>query len=223
MINLKSYRGFAFVFKDASNEFRKVYAYLAVNDIPITRVRHNEKVPEGFIPIGSVEWVQSHFSENIKSNHYPDWLKDHLYRNIWESNDWILGRKLFVKPSDKEKRFTGFVTSGTYRKKKKPPFYYSDVVTFVNEWRYYISSGKVLEGCWYCGDEVNTPDAPDLNIHIPEDFFGTLDFGHLTTGEFALVEAHNPYACGYYGKNAEKFLQWTIDGWEYLNNKYQRA
>jgi hypothetical protein len=37
------------------------------------------------------------------------------------------------------------------------------------------------------------------------------------------VEAHNPYACGYYGKNAEKFLQWTIDGWEYLNNKYQRA
>jgi hypothetical protein len=221
MINLKGYKGFCFLYQDSSNEFKKVYPYLTVNDIPIARVKHKILSPEGYIPIGSVEWVQSHFAESIKSNHYPEWLKGYLFRNIWESNEWILGRKLFVKPSDKEKRFTGFVTTGTYKKKKKPPFFYSDVVTFINEWRYYISAGKVLEGCWYWGDEINTPEAPELSIKIPKDFFGTLDFGTLSTGEFALVEAHNPYSCGYYGKDAEKFLQWTIDGWEYLSSKYK--
>jgi len=46
---------------------------------------------------------------------------------------------------------------------------------------------------------------------------GALDFGILTTGELALVEANSPYACGWYGKNHKLYFEWIVAGWEYLN------
>jgi hypothetical protein len=128
-----------------------------------------------------------------------------------------MDKNIFVKPADKHKRFTGLITKGGYIKKKRGPYWCSEVVKFINEWRYYIANGKVLTGEWYWGDEVNTPDAPELNITIPNTFCGTLDFGTLDTGELALVEAHPPYSCGWYGKNNSLYVEWLIKGWKYLN------
>jgi len=63
---------------------------------------------------------------------------------------------------------------------------------------------------------VSTPDAPGLNIDIPSDYCGALDFGTLSTGQLALVEANSPYACGWYGKKYQIYVEWVVKGWSYL-------
>ena len=45
-----------------------------------------------------------------------------------------------------------------------------------------------------------------------------LDFGTLTTGKLALVEANFPYACGWYGKDNIKYIQWLTLSWESLKD-----
>ena len=218
MLNLKQFKGFSTISGDRSREANCLLIYSITHDIPVQRVRdRHTKCPEGFVPVGSVEWCLNSLGRNITPNYYPEWLSDHLYRKVWQQTHWPLER-VFIKPSDKDKRFTGFVTTGTYRKKKKPPFWCSNIVKFQNEWRYYISNGEVLCDGWYDGDEINTPDAPLLDIQIPLDYCGAVDFGLLTTGELALVEANHPFACGWYGTDHGEYFQWLVDGWEYMLN-----
>jgi len=215
MLNLHNFKGFAVHNKDTSYEFKSIHVYCTIHDIPIIKT---DTFNFDYVHSGSVEYVLKILNKKIIPNYYPEFLKNHLYRNTWKSDTWILGKKLFVKPADKHKRFNGFCTFGTYSKKKKPPYYYSDIINFTNEWRYYISNGKVLDAHWYMGDEINTPDAPPLNISIPNTFTGTLDFGTTTNNnEFALVEAHEPFGCGWYGKmGKEEYVQWLVDGWMYM-------
>jgi hypothetical protein len=231
-IDLKHYKGFALMKNDLLSRESQVISMMCNTwDIPLARVDKNKPCPKEYIPCGSVEWcelsmgynilgVESNF--HIQPNYYPMWLNEYLYRNVWETDKWPLGKKVFIKPSDRYKRFTGFCTTGTHKKKKKPPFICSDIVTFENEWRYYISNGKVLCGQWYWGNEVNTPDAPNIDhIKFPEGFCGAVDFGMMKVNEsipykFALIEVQHPFACGWYGKQHELYLQWLIDGWEYM-------
>lgn len=224
MLDLHGYKGFAIIKHDYSLEVKAVNLYCYLNDILIVKLNENEICSENHVPVGSVEWCLKCMNKNITPNYYPEWAKEHLHRKVWKSDKWILGNKYFVKPSDKHKRFTGFCTFGTYRKKKKPPYWYSEIVHFVNEWRYYITHGKVLLGRWYYGDEINTPDAPKLKIYIPETFSGTLDFGVDKNNTMMLVEAHEPFACGWYGKldddEIDVYLQWLIDGWYYMIKEY---
>lgn len=200
-----------------AQEEKAILEHCILQKIPYKLCNRVEEIPAGYIPHGEVEWCE-HFipEERTIPNYYPEFLQQYLFRSVWRADSWPLGSKVFIKPADRHKRFTGFVTSGGYRKKKKGPFCCSDIVAFTNEWRYYVADGQVLTGEWYSGDEINTPDAPELHVKIPEDFCGTLDFGTLKTGEFALVEAHPPYACGWYGKNHKLYVEWLIKGWAYL-------
>jgi hypothetical protein len=198
-----------------------VIEYSILNKIPYKLFTKYEEVPKGYIPIGNVEWCEKFLPKEITiPDYYPNFLKDYLYRKVWKTDTWPLGQKVFIKPSDKHKRFSGFNTYGTYRKKKKPPFWCSDIVSFNNEWRYYVSNGKILTGEWYEGDQVNTPEAPKLEIEIPKGYCGALDFGTLKSGELALVEANSPYACGWYGKDNKIYAEWIVKGWEYLTKNY---
>jgi len=38
----------------------------------------------------------------------------------------------------------------------------------------------------------------------------------LYNGKLALVEANHPFACGWYGKEHEIYLEWLSKGWEYM-------
>jgi hypothetical protein len=217
MIDLKGYRGFAFRQGDCSAEHSLIRLYCIYTKTPAIYFPNKQKIPDDLVPSGSVEWTQQQLGPIIKPDYYPTWVQPYLYRNIWESNEWILGRKLFVKPADKYKRFTGFVTNGTYRKKKKGPYVYSYVVKFDNEWRYYISNGKILAAEWYYGDEVNTPDAPELSIEIPN-VCCAADFG-MCNGKLTCIEVQHPFACGWYGGvklGKWEYIQWVIDGWIYM-------
>ena len=157
MINLKGNKGFKILRSDHSLEANRLSIFCLMNKIPLLKVDksfiksrygaygssgteelHNailmkEDIEKDYVPCGSVEWCLHLLDKKIVPDYYPEWLQGSLHRKVWQSDEWILGRKLFVKPSDRYKRFTGFVTTGTYSKKKKPPFWYSEVITFVNE------------------------------------------------------------------------------------------
>jgi len=198
-------------------EEMSVISYSITHDIPYKLCVKSEEVPEGYVPVGSVEWCEKFLSaEKTVPDYYPEFLSEYLYRKVWKTDKWPLGQKVFIKPADKHKRYTGFVTSGRYNKKKRGPNWCSEIVKFTNEWRYYVADGKILTGEWYDGDQINTPDAPELTVKIPEGYCGAIDFGYLTTGELALVEANSPYACGWYGKDHKLFVEWLIKGWQYL-------
>lgn len=220
MIDLKNYSGFALEFNDDSPEARKLKYYCITNDIPLTQYKKKEEIPNNLVPVGSVKYIENILGYHPIPDYYPKWLENKLYRKVWYSDEWILNRKLFVKPLDRHKRFTGFVTKGTYSKKKKPPFVYSEIVTFINEWRYYISYGNNLGGHWYQGNnEFET--VPKLDFYIPKEFTGTIDMGITNNGKFALVECHPPYSCGWYGdqSGSEIYFQWLVDGWDLLIKK----
>ena len=223
MIDLKGYKGFCLTIDNHSPEANNIKIYCMIKDIPVIHVKESEKCPSNYIPSGSVEWVLYSLGKNIVPDYYPDWCKHLLYRNVWKGDKW-LQKRVFVKPADRHKRFNGFITNGTFKGKKKPPFYFSDVVNFRDEYRYYVTKGKVVSADWYYN--AMNPDGivltpPTLKLDIPNDWCGTIDMGYLATGAFALIECHPPFACGWYGgsNNIEIYMQWLIDGWEYLKSK----
>lgn len=200
----------------SSKESLAISQYAIINKITCLLIDNPKDVPLGFIPVGSVEWCLKILNKKVIPDYYPEFLRQYLYREVWQTNEWPLGKKVFIKPSDKYKRFTGFFTNGRYKGKKKGPYWCSEIVKFINEWRYYISNGKILTGEWYYGDEINTPDAPNLNIEIPTGYCGAIDFGMLEDGKLALVEVNHPFACGWYGKDYKLYTEWLINGWEYM-------
>jgi len=218
-IDLKGYKGFCFFKKDDSWERACISLVCTMLNIPTIALDINDPYPKDYVPSGSVEWCLQCLGREMIPDYYPKWASKHLHRSVWKHDKWPLNQKVFIKPADRYKRFDGFKTTGSYKKKKKPPYWCSEIIQFEDEWRYYISEGKVLTGEWYSGDEINTPDAPELNIDIPKDFYGTLDFGMIHFKKLALVEAHPPFACGWYGKQNEIYVQWLIDGWNHLQNK----
>jgi len=226
MLDLKGHAGFALAIGDTSIEASRLTMFCHLNDIKLIRINRNYGLEDNYIPCGSVEWCESILGKKIVPDYYPEWLQDYLHRKVWKADKWPL-EKVFIKPSERYKRFTGFVTTGTYKGKKKPPYWCSEIIHFQNEWRYYISNGKVLCSGWYSGDEVNTPDAPELNIEIPPDFCGAVDFGWMQKfnnwGDyFSLIEVNHPYACGWYGPREQDHLyfEWLASGWEYMKKNY---
>lgn len=219
-------KGFALqssrVRKFCPKEESAILSFCVLNKIPYKLCKHSADRPEDFIPCGTVKWCENFLPpDRTIPNYYPDFLKSCLHRNVWYQNKWPLNENIFIKPADQHKRFNGLIITAGNKKKKRGPFWCSDIIKFTNEWRYYIADGRVLTGEWYYGDEINTPNAPEfteLGSLIPNGYCGAIDFGTLTTGELALVESNLPYACGWYGKKNELYVEWIIKGWKYVTN-----
>jgi len=185
--------------------------------IKLNYFNHANKVPEGYIAAGDIDWVIDILGFIPRPDHYPEFLQHLLYRKIWKEEKWPMIKGLFIKPADKPKRFSARITNGSYRGKKKGPYWCSEKVKFINEWRYYIINGKVEYVGWYLGDNEDM-ESPELKADIPTNWCGCIDMGYLSTGEFALVEAGAPYAIGWYGgfDNCEIYTNFLIEGWKYL-------
>lgn len=197
-------------------EEMSIIHYSIINKIPYKFCRKNNNLPLNYMPVGSVEWCEKFISpEKTVPNYYPEFLSSYLHRKIWYTETWPKD-KVFIKPADHFKKFTGFVIDEN-SKKRRGKFWCSEVVNFLNEWRYYISNGKVVAAEWYKGcDEESV--APIIDFKLPLDYCAALDFGILDNGKIALVEAHLPYACGWYGKYTDYriYAEWLINGWNYL-------
>jgi len=216
-LNLYKYDGFVLTKGDTSPEAVSLSIFCLLNSIPLIYIPQNQIIPHNYIPCGGVEWCEQTLGKHITPDYYPEWASEYLYRKVWLEDKWILEKKLFVKPADRYKRFNGFITTGTYKQKKKGKLIWSEIIHFDNEWRYYISHGIVLTSGWYSGDDVNTPNAPELNINIPKEYCGALDFG-MTNHGLTLIESQHPFACGWYGPKEQDYLyfQWLIEGWIYM-------
>ena len=159
------------------------------------------------VPVGTVEWVEQFLGGPVKPDYYPEYLKDMLHRKVWKSDTAISG--MFVKPGDRYKRFDGQV----FKMNCPSDVWCSEVVEFVDEWRYYVADGDILAAGWYSGSDENSPP-PDIPVKLRG--CGAYDFGRLKTGELALVEYQHPYACGWYGdsKDHALYVDWLVRGWE---------
>jgi len=208
---------FAIQFSDqASKEACAIIQYCIMEQYPYKFIRDINNIPDGHIPVGSVEYCIKALGSEVVPDYYPEFLSSCFHRKIYKTDEWPIRRRVFIKPADRYKRFTGFVTSGGAKDDHTGPYWCSEVVDFLNEWRYYISNGEVLAAEWYAGEEDKMPDAPKLCVKIPSDYCGAIDFGEISTGQFALVEAQHPFACGWYGKDYKAYAKWIVDGWEYM-------
>jgi len=202
-----------------SHEVKALYLYAIANNLEIKWYNKKEDFDFDYVPYGDVDWFLKLTKWNITPDYYPEFLSSYLHRKVWQEDKWPL-KRVFIKPSDKYKRFTGKVTSGTYRGKKKGPFWCSDIVEFKNEWRYYIANGEVLDVKWYLGPDEDKK-APILDIDWPKDYCGAVDFGEVDD-KILLIEAHHPFSMGWYGSitDNKKYGEWVVKGWEYLRSKY---
>lgn len=174
-------------------------------------------VEKGWVPVGRVPWVEEVLGGVEVPDYYPAFLEGWLHRKLWRQDDWPHHR-CFVKPADRHKRFTGFVTRGGWKGRKRGPLWVSEIVAFVSEWRYYVAYGKVLAAKWGSGVESEPPALP---IDWPPTYSGAVDFGLLDNGKVALIEANSPFSCGWYGSVTEGavYAEWLALGWQYMLEK----
>src|SRR5574343_1136309 len=120
----------------------------------------------GYIPIGSVEFCEFVAPEQpaIK-DFYPQFLEHMLHRSVTRfnvsvkhhgSSDGILVAasdvcETFVKRADCWKSDFESRVVGPREGIQPGSYYFSEVVEFVQEWRYYVACGAVVCSGWYAG------------------------------------------------------------------------
>jgi hypothetical protein len=181
-----------------------------------------DPIPVNALPVGSVEFVEQ-FIGIQQPNYFPDWLYAwcptiKVLKNFdppSKADNVVVG--MFVKPADRYKRFdghiaqTGEVLSGLCQ--------FTPQVKFVNEWRYYVIDGCIVDSGWYSG-VGDWLEAPTLSVGIPDDWCGTIDMGETDRGNLLVVECHPPYAIGWYGTKHEKYVQLLERGYRRLRLSY---
>ena len=210
--------GFALQRHHCCPEEKALSFYALKHDIPFKWLQLPSQVPDGWVPCGTLKWMTACIGRTVLPNYFPGFMGRFVTRKVWREDKWPL-RKVFIKPADEHKRFDGFVAHGTYSKKKRGPFWCSEIVSFVDEWRYYVANGKLLGAHWYTGKGADLPQppvAPAIDVEYPQGWCGTVDLGTLPDGRAELVEAHPPFSVGWYGSDEEEFARFTVAGWRWL-------
>ena len=177
----------------------------------------NPETTIGKVPVGSVDYCENWLGYHPKPDFYPEFLERWLLRDVSNGPAKCRGDSpVFVKSAERYKAFPARIYD-QWGSLPDGDLWMSEVVTFMQEWRYYVADGCVLETGWYDGDDELEP-APELNIDWPKGFCGAVDFGRLSTGQIALVESQHPYACGWYGDDSAAFVMWLVEGWRYMLN-----
>lgn len=202
-----------------------------------------------YLFVGSVEYMHKVFSLlKIKQPiniSYPTELQKYLKRNIRISSihyffESVLKNKkeLFIKPVN-TKQFTGFVYNPLkkisecdyftqenmgefFKLNPKEEIYLSDIISFEQEWRYYIQDNKIIGCARY--DEFDSEDiypSSNLILSMINDYKNnkpyTIDVG-LHNNEYILVECNDAYAIGLYNgaMSSEKYLNYLYERWCFL-------
>lgn len=174
--------------------------------------------PIDAVPIGSVAYCESFLKKVPKPDFYPYFLKNHLKRDIrvmYASEPFTLRARTFIKEAT---RFKSNFESRVYEAGEIIPpgrYYISEIVKMLNEWRYYVSKGKVICTGWYDGEDDK--EAPDLGFDFPDYYSGAVDFAETENG-LMLVESHAPYACGWYGENHIDYVTWQHEAWHNISS-----
>lgn len=176
--------------------------------------------PAGAIPIGDVPYCEAEFGRQPRVKiFFPRFLDQFVSRRI----------EMYSSEQPRSRPFDAphFVKCATEWKSDIPSrvwsaddglpaglSYVSDVVTFVDEWRYYVADGCLVASGWYSGEHEDAA-APEVHVTWPTGFSGAVDFGVLDDGRLELVEAHAPFACGWYGDDPSDYVLWQAIAWEH--------
>ena len=212
-----NFQGFAIQRHHEGWEGKALTIVACLDRLPCRTFVKPEEVSVGWIPCGTVPWVSAVLNRPVVPHYFPKFLSSFVTRKIWYADKWTKERA-FVKPSDRHKRFTGFVSPVGWSKKRKGPLVYSEIVSFQDEWRFYVADGRLLTAEWYWPENGEEKPAPVLDIQWPDGWCGTADFGTLPDGKVELVECHPPFACGWYGKKHELYAEFLTLGWRWLTN-----
>lgn len=166
---------------------------------------------------------------------FPEALKPFFHRRVWRGSISELesalenGRELFAKPAGRRKLFTGRVFSHPHELyalshiSHREPLWCSEVVDWRSEHRVYVIEGSIVSIDHYAGDASvrldETVIREALKAHLSS---GTapaaygIDFGVLSTGETALVEANDGYALGAYQIGSADYSKLLYVRWAQL-------
>lgn len=173
------------------------------------------------------------------ANYYPEPLKEHLHRNVWmatlrEVRTRVEGgdAPVFAKPASRAKIFTGRVFSDhsdfyeVGQTSLQEPVWCSDIVSWQSEFRVYVIGTDIVSIAPYAGDASIKIDANTVQ-HAINAFAASgaapsaygVDFGVLSSGETALVEANDGYALGAYAIASAPYTELLFTRWRELLTK----
>lgn len=174
---------------------------------------------------------------------YPASLTSYLKRRTWTSDLGSVEQSilngdsppLFVKPSARLKSFTGLVVAGPDdfyaigNTSRREPVWCSEVVTWRSEYRAYVIGEELAGLDFYQGDESVKPCLETIRSAL-RDYRAAgdapaaygIDFGVLSDGETALVEANDGYALGAYHIGAAAYTTLLFTRWAELLESSQR-
>jgi len=165
--------------------------------------------------------------------YFPNSLRPHLHRRIWQ--DTVDGlrvrlehdnRPVFAKPGGRAKLFAGRVFSGAAdlhhlgTTSRREPVWCSDVVSWLSEYRVYVIGEEIVAVDCYSGDGGIALDQSVLADAVAKyrrsgeapAAYG-IDFGVLSSGESALVEANDGYALGAYKISSAAYSELLFSRW----------
>lgn len=162
----------------------------------------------------------------------PDEIREFYGRRLWATTmeevraHWHEGRRVFVKPLNVTKAFTGFVTTGTlsdFTATSTLPDDFevlcSEPVEFISEYRLFVNRGMIIDCRRYRGDyrrvvDVDTTATAILAAFKSAPISWALDLGLTADGRTLIVEVGDAYSLGCYGMPAIPYAQMIIDRWE---------
>lgn len=170
-------------------------------------------------------------------NDYPQSLLPFMHRKVWTTTLGGLeraiagdeGRLVFAKPAERRKCFTGrvFATQDDFRLigdvSRRQEVLCSEVVNWASEFRVYVIGTGIVSIDRYAGDPEVRPDRGTIDAALKAfrdsgeapSAYG-IDFGVLSTGQTALVEANDGYALGAYQIPAALYTDLLLTRWSEL-------
>ena len=163
---------------------------------------------------------------------YPDELSDFYGRRIWKST---LGQirqddveNIFIKPIS-QKLFAGHVRSNIGYLTQTAPFendleiWCSEPVSFISEYRTYVSNEEIVGLEFYKGDFLIFPDISVIYSCIelmkPKYKTYSLDVGITSSGQTLVVEVNDAFSLGSYGLPDITYARMLETRWlEIVNN-----
>lgn len=180
------------------------------------------------VPVGGISFVRAALQQLgprvPEPDCYPLGLRQHLHRELSTATLGAIQARLaagaasvFVKPAERLKRFTGFVTDDArdYRLatvSRSLRVWVASPVVWRSEWRVYVVNGRPEHIAFYSGDLAVVSSADVINAMV-SGYAGAgapagyaLDVGVLDTGTVvpnggttALVEVNDGFSLGAYG------------------------
>src|SRR5262245_33850963 len=165
--------------------------------------------------------------------YFPNSLGAYLHRRIWQDTVGGLrariesdGRAVFAKPAGRAKIFTGNIFSNMadlYHLRttsRREPISCSEVVSWLSQYSVYVNGQDIVAIDCYSGDASIALDQAVI-IQALANYrrsgeapaaYG-IDFGVLSTGKTALIEANDGYALGAYQISSTAYSELLFTRW----------